>query len=351
MDQYKKEELRTFLGDYIKEITAKSKGKNQFVCPFCGSGTGSDGTGAFTYYPETNTYNCFKCSENGDIFKLYAYVNHLDIVNDFPRIVDELSQKYNIIANTPNNAKVQTSSREHIYKNADGSIFGKKVINKFSDGSKNAFWTLFDNKTKNFHSIGGLSGQKAPLYNADLLQTRTDNTVYIVEGEKDADTLVKLGLLATTVPNGAGFSKWLDIYNNGLQERDIIILTDNDEAGRQYGETIAKNVIKIAKSVKIIPSTLIWDKCPPKGDISDISQLIGTEKMYSLLISATGQTPFFQSESEFELNLQYINKAQVRIPKIGNTGQNGTLKGLGLSGFVFLKINFIYYYIMAIVYG
>lgn len=33
-----------------------------------------------------------------------------------------------------------------------------------------------------------------------------------------------------------------------------------------------------------------------------------------------------------------IKPPHVIIPKIGNTGENGTLKGLGLSGSVFLKI-------------
>ena len=43
--------------------------------------------------------------------------------------------------------------------------------------------------------------------------------------------------------------------------------------------------------------------------------------------------------SIFALNLQYIKAAQVIIPSIGNHGQNGTLKGLGRFGSVFLKIS------------
>ena len=38
------------------------------------------------------------------------------------------------------------------------------------------------------------------------------------------------------------------------------------------------------------------------------------------------------------LNLQYISAKQLMIPKIGNQGQNGTLKGRSLFGSVFLKI-------------
>lgn len=88
--------LKPLLIDYVQEITNKSKGRNQYVCPFCNSGTGRNRTGAFTLYPETNTYTCFACEENGDIFTLYAKMNNLDCRSDFSLIVEELEKKYNL---------------------------------------------------------------------------------------------------------------------------------------------------------------------------------------------------------------------------------------------------------------
>ncbi len=294
MNENQKTQLKTFLGDYINEITQKSKGKNQYICPFCRSGTGTNGTGAFTYYPETQTYNCFKCSENGDIFTLYAHENHLDLKADFQKIVDELSAKYGV-KTEPHGTSSQANpvERQHVYRNPDGSIFAKKIILKYPDGNKRVRWSLFDAPTSSYLS-GGLSGHKAPLYNADLLHSRKDSTVYITEGEKDSDFLVSLGFISTTIPNGAGFSKWLDLYDDGLQNREIVIITDNDSAGRQYGETVAKNVRKIAKSVKIVPSEKIYDKCPEKGDISDISAIVGKEQTYRLLLNAVGYAPIYE---------------------------------------------------------
>ena len=235
-----KENLKSFLINNIQEITLKSKGKDQYICPFCGSGTGSNGTGAFTYYPETQTYNCFKCSENGDIFTLYAKMNNLDCNTDFPKIVDELAKKYGISETSANPTAKQ---REHAYKNADGSIFAKKVIIKYPDGKKKAFWTLFDNEKGEFSAEKGLAGQKAPLYNADMLH-KNESTVFITEGEKDADLLVKWGFVATTVPNGAGFSNWINLYDDGLQNRDVVIITDNDDSGRNMAKQLRKMPIK-----------------------------------------------------------------------------------------------------------
>lgn len=48
-----------------RQFLDKSK-SGLFVCPHCGSGTGSNGTGAVKYYPDTNSYYCHKCKRKGD---------------------------------------------------------------------------------------------------------------------------------------------------------------------------------------------------------------------------------------------------------------------------------------------
>ena len=72
------ERLKPFLLDYVQEITELSRNgsRNQYICPLCNSGTGSHRSGAFTVYPDTNSYHCFACDANGDIFNLYGEVNH-----------------------------------------------------------------------------------------------------------------------------------------------------------------------------------------------------------------------------------------------------------------------------------
>ena len=194
--------------------------------------------------------------------------------------------------------------RTHVYRNADGSIFGKKVVNKFSDGSKNALWYLFNPETNSFHQNCGLSGKKAPLYNADALHHNKDNMecpIIIVEGEKDVETLANMEILATSLPNGGQSKQWHEeLYNDGLQGHDIIILTDNDKTGETYGKNIAKNVSRIARSVKMIPAKSIWDKCPEKGDISDIAQVLGQDQTIERLLDATRKAEYYTDTSDFE---------------------------------------------------
>ncbi|MDD7185567.1 MAG: CHC2 zinc finger domain-containing protein, partial [Oscillospiraceae bacterium] len=105
------ERLKPFLIDYIQEVTQKSKGKDQYVCPFCNSGTGRNGTGAFTFYPETNSYHCFACGEHGDIFTLYAKLNNLSLTSDFPQIVYDLEKKFNLSSSQP--IKFECSQKDY----------------------------------------------------------------------------------------------------------------------------------------------------------------------------------------------------------------------------------------------
>jgi 5S rRNA maturation endonuclease (ribonuclease M5) len=60
--------------------------------------------------------------------------------------------------------------------------------------------------------------------------------IWVVEGEKDADTLVKMGICATTMPNGAG--TWLPIHTEALAGAVVEIIADNDEAGLKHAKGV-----------------------------------------------------------------------------------------------------------------
>ena len=278
-----KETLKTYLLDYIQEVTQKSKGTNQYICPLCNSGTGKNGTGAFTFYPETNSYKCFACGRYGDIFSLYAEMNNLSQTSDFPVIVDELAKKYHLpssdYVNTQNysNSGTWVKTRSHIYMNMNRDRITIKTIYKKPDGSKTARWERYEGNT----FVKNLNGLQMPLYHVYNL---TDNTkpVFIVEGEKDVETMEKLGYIATTSPNGAG-SKWKDSYTECIKNFDVIILADNDEVGLKYATNIAESIIKTAHSVKLAPSQALHKPLQPKGDISDIVDCIGSENTIKLI--------------------------------------------------------------------
>jgi len=103
-----------------------------------------------------------------------------------------------------------------------------------------------------------------------------DLIVFVVEGEKCADHLAGCGVLATT--NDGGATKWKEGHAAWLQGRDVVILPDNDEPGRKHGEVVARSLVGIAASVKVVELPGL----PPKGDAVDwlhddgrVEELIG----------------------------------------------------------------------------
>ena len=47
------------LTDFVTLEVSRKAGRNMYICPVCGSGTGKNGTGAFHIYPDSNRVSCY----------------------------------------------------------------------------------------------------------------------------------------------------------------------------------------------------------------------------------------------------------------------------------------------------
>jgi len=111
--------------------------------------------------------------------------------------------------------------------------------------------------------IWNMKGVRWVPYRLPELIASPDKMVFIVEGEKDTDRLHEEGLLATTNPGGA--LKWRSEYSRLLKDRDVAIIPDNDEPGRNHAEKVAKSLHGAAKTVKMVELPGLEEH----GDVSD----------------------------------------------------------------------------------
>lgn len=84
--------------------------------------------------------------------------------------------------------------------------------------------------------------------------------VWVVEGEKDADTLVECGEVATTMPGGAG--KWLEIHTDALKGAEVYVLRDNDQPGIDH----AVHVYQALRAASVAVTL-----CAPPGGYKDVT--------------------------------------------------------------------------------
>lgn len=112
--------------------------------------------------------------------------------------------------------------------------------------------------------LDGSGGREIPLYKHECI----GNPVYLVEGEKDVDTLRAAGLYAVCNPNGAGES-WKDRYTDQLKGFDVRVIPDNDDIGRKHADKVCNALIGAAASVKLVDLKELWPEIPNKGDVTD----------------------------------------------------------------------------------
>ena len=130
--------------------------------------------------------------------------------------------------------------------------------------------------------LWNLTGVDRVLYRLSELIANSGRLVFIVEGEKDADALSRLGLLATTNAGGAA-GKWQPSYSAALAGRHVAILPDNDEPGRTHAATVAAALAGVAASVRVVALPGL----PDKGDVSDWLADGGTRTDLEALVKAT----------------------------------------------------------------
>jgi hypothetical protein len=112
-----------------------------------------------------------------------------------------------------------------------------------------------------------------PLYR--LPDLASANRVYVCEGEKAADAVRSLGLVATTSVHGCespGKTDW-----GPLAGKEVIILPDNDKAGRDYAKAVAGLLSELSPTPTI--KFVELPDLPEKGDAADfVAARAGADK-------------------------------------------------------------------------
>jgi hypothetical protein len=121
------------------------------------------------------------------------------------------------------------------------------------------------------------------------------HTIVIVEGEKDCNALWQLGLPATCNAEGAG--KWKAAFNKHFQNADVVLIPDNDDAGRDHVADVAQTLADVAARVRVLDLARHWPEMPPKGDVSDWLALGHSRDELETLFD---QAPPYQRQPEAE---------------------------------------------------
>ena len=255
---YKPTTLQDML-PYLRNV--KQRGEETVaVCPVCEAGNSN---GHHLYVRESDgklLAYCQKCNA-----KLPEILKALDIKPETVKETNEekKAEEYNSMCKVEElDHAYKVEEYDHAYKNLDGTVAYWKHRVKYADGSKDFRFRYVDESGK---TVFKKPANCNNLYNLDLLERAdADDCLYIVEGEKCADAMVRHGLLATTSNTGA--QKKVKLSQTDLHYRekfsDIVLIPDNDAKGTDYASAWPV-------PVEVLPLTEVWPECPPKGDVAD----------------------------------------------------------------------------------
>jgi putative DNA primase/helicase len=111
------------------------------------------------------------------------------------------------------------------------------------DGKGGWIWSLYKYTTAGRE----LAVRLVPYRFPEVLEAEI---VFIVEGEKDADTMWDMGFAATTNSMGAG--NWLPEFNQHFAGKRVYTIPDHDEQGWRRAAMIARGLKGIAKRIALI---------------------------------------------------------------------------------------------------
>ena len=133
--------------------------------------------------------------------------------------------------------------------------------------------------------IYNLKNIKPTIYNlpAVIKASQRGGTVFIVEGEKDVETLCALKLTATCNSGGAGkFPSSCAAYFSGC---GVCIIPDNDEPGRVHAEKVAVLLSKASREIRVL-------NLPGLNEHGDVTDWLKTHSKEELLTTIKACEPW-----------------------------------------------------------
>ena len=193
--------------------------------------------------------------------------------------------------------------------------------------------------------INNLKGVRRVLYRLpELLKADPAKWIFICEGEKDVDRLLKFDLVATTNPMGAG--KWKNSYSDFLIDRKVAILPDNDKPGQEHAEDVAHSLHGKAETIKIINLPGLPEKADVSdwldngGTIDELQQFVDKKKEYHPLASSISSNHNLDKPDEAQTKTKSDNDGETHATKlISLTSEAELFHNCNFDAFVTFKID------------
>ena len=143
------------------------------------------------------------------------------------------------------------------------------------------------------------------------------DTIALCEGEKDAETVTRLGFCGTATVGGS--NGWLPAYADYFKGKDVLLFPDQDEAGKTYRDAVLESVGPVAKSIVVVNVTA---GCK---DVSEFAMMHGEqarERIDALISDAPVLTkgihvPIYTADEAEARYMRFLRDSEARAFDLG----------------------------------
>jgi CHC2-type zinc finger protein/DnaB helicase-like protein len=276
-------------------------------------------TPSFTITPEKNLFKCFGCGEGGSVIDLHSKLRGISIgeaMRDLSPGRGVRSRSGN--GSVPPSAKSKQPAREEKEsEQSEKEPLREVIAYDYHDATGKVVYQVVRYEPKTFKQCQIVDGKRVwNMEGVERLPYRLPEllgdplSVWIVEGERDVETLRSVGQTATCNP--AGVKKWLPAFSQYLRGKCVYIAADNDLPGQEHGREVLKSLEGIVEWVKWIELPKEHNGLPVK-DVTDLrSHCPNREEFLSLLAYLQGKARLIdkgvdmEAYTMVELEQQYI---------------------------------------------
>lgn len=228
-----------------EHVGLKRSGSDRYVglCPFH-----KEKTASFTVSVAQKRFKCFGCGAGGDVFEFVQRIERIDF-----RSAKELLASR---AGIPLGAMVEEPRRQAGRAEVAGDVRepekrgDRRLVDTYdyTDEHGEPVYQVLRYEPKSFK-------QRYPDGGGDWIWKKHANQVlyhlrevlecpivFLVEGERDVETLRDRGFVATTNAGGAN-APWSPQFTEALRGREVILIPDRDPAGYERVERIARALL------------------------------------------------------------------------------------------------------------
>ncbi|MGL4560870.1 MAG: CHC2 zinc finger domain-containing protein, partial [Brevinema sp.] len=302
--------------------------KGNVLCPFHSDKHPSMGL-------KGGRYKCFTCKASGDSIDFIRFKEGTDVLGATKKALEILGLDYTIEKNKldklreyiENNNKTWYADKSylfedvHFYLDSEGvpKLVRIKFKNKETNKKQYSQANIVDKG--DYYSLDFKSEKVNLLYNMPIVvkSIQENKEIFLVEGEKDADNLKRLGLAATTCRE---INSATDEVLRVLEDAKLVVIGDNDDTGKKHINNVRYKLLNRVRSFK---NPMIKELCDlgNKSDISDFIESkfeegLSTKQIRKIILDQVNRTLDEKDDNELQQN---TNGVFYTFKKYDNEGE------------------------------